>query len=266
MSKGVIILNENPSSLINLPEIPSSVDNAVQNLTDKPTLAVANTFTDIWNLVFGGISYQAKKKEIKYAYNLELFRKQLESSIDQISPDKVVEPSIQTTAQALENSKYCIDEEKLRDMFAALISNSMNSDYKKDIHPSFAEILKQMSPLDAEIIRVFKHADPSGLPLCQYLVNDGDIYKLLLEYAFLGYPTTDLQVCSLSISSLSRLGLLEPTYETRLTGDDKYTPFEEHIYIKNFQRQYPNENVHIRKGRVLLTPLGWSFSRVCIPD
>lgn len=259
-------MSETNNSFINIPDLPPSIDNAVQNLTDKPTLSIATTFSDIWYLVFGGISYLSEKKKIKYAHNLELYRKQLESSINQISPEKYVEPSIQTTAQALENSKYCIEEENLRNMFVSLISNSMNSDFQNDIHPSFAEIIKQMSPLDAEIIKIFKNSPINGFPLGRYqLSKEPGGYSVLLEHVFLKYITPDLAACSLSISSLSRLGLLTTTYDVSFSKD-QYTPFEEHPWFKMLQKQFPNEQVALHPGIAALTPLGRSFTRVCIPD
>ena len=46
-------------SLINV-EIPDSVDNAVKNLTDKPSANIGQTFADCWFLVFGGITQICK--------------------------------------------------------------------------------------------------------------------------------------------------------------------------------------------------------------
>ncbi|MCM1039822.1 MAG: DUF4393 domain-containing protein [Ruminococcus sp.] len=259
-------MSENNNSLINIPNLPPSIDNAIQNLTDKPTRSIATTFSDLWDLIFGGISYLSEKKKIKYAHSLILYREQLESSKNQIPPEKYVEPSTQITAQALENSKYCIEEENLRDMFVALISNSMNSDFQNDIHPSFAEIIKQMSSLDAEIIRVFKNSPINGFPLARYqLSKELGGFSLLLEHVFLKYKTSDLDANSLSISSLSRLGLLTTSYSTSF-DIDSYKPFTEHPRFKMLQEKFPDEIVSSYPGIVSLTPLGRSFTRVCVPD
>lgn len=260
-------MSETNNSFINVPDLPPSIDNAIQNLTDKPTQSVATTFSDLWDLVFGGISYLSEKRKIKYSHNLALYRKQLESSIDQIPSEKRIDPSVQTTAQALENSKYCIDEENLRNMFASLISSSMNSDFQNDIHPSFAEIIKQMSPLDAEIIKIFKDSPPTGFPLGQYRrTKDETNFYVLIENVFLMYETPNLCECSLSISSLSRLGLLSISYDIFISNADVYKPFKKHPWFKFLQEDYPNEEISLRKGVAVLTPLGRSFTRVCIPD
>lgn len=257
--------NKTVNTLINA-ELPPSVDNALNNLTDKPSLAIGTTFSDIWYLVFGGVSYLAEKKKIAYTHKLELFRKELDDSIKQIPPEKLVEPSIQITAQALENSKYCIESDELRKMFTALISNSMNTDFSKDVHPSFAEILKQMSPLDAVIIKTFKDSSVSGFPICQYKLLRNPGYRVLLDNVFLAHPNTYPPDNSLSISSLSRLGLLDISYVEWIINEDLYVPFKDHPWYKLLQGEFPNQTVDIQKGLVRLTPLGRSFTRVCVPD
>lgn len=259
-------MSEKTNNLINIPDLPPSIDGAIKNITDKPTLAMGTTFADLWDLVFGGISHLSEKKKIKYAHKLEIFRKQLEESIDQIPADKKIEPSVQTTAQALENSKYCIDEDNLREMFTALISNSMNIDYQKDAHPAFAEILKQMSPLDAEVIKVFKDSPLVGLPIGRYQVNENGGCQTLLEYVFIDYFIPNLDACSISISSLIRLGLLKVSYNDVLLSKEAYTGFDIHPWFLLLKKNLPDKNITIHKGSVSLTPLGRSFTRICIPD
>ena len=134
------------------------------------------------------------------------------------------------------------------------------------MHPSFAEIIKQMSTLDAKVIKTFKNSSTNGFPICQYVINYNNGYTLLLENVYLNYSTSYLPDCSLSIASLVRLGLLNTSYETHFTDDAYYTPFTEHSWFKKLQQEFNNQNVSINKGRVYLTPLGRSFTRVCIPD
>lgn len=64
-------MSDKNSSFINLPDLPASVDNAVKNLTDKPTQGIGQTFADAWYLVFGGITQAADKRRMKYAHDLE---------------------------------------------------------------------------------------------------------------------------------------------------------------------------------------------------
>lgn len=259
-------MSEDKKSLIDI--VPDSVDNAIKNITDKPTQNMGTTFADIWYLVFGGISQAAEKRKLKYSYALQEFENELKEKISKIPEDKLTEPDTQTSAQALENSKYCIDKEELRKMFVSLISNSMNSDFNKDTHPSFAEIIKQMSTLDAKIIKTFKNSTTNGLPICQYILNNSENngYRILLENVYLHYNISYLPKCSLSIASLVRLGLIYVSYTTHFTDESAYAPFTDHFWFKNLQQQFSNQTVSIQKGVVSLTPLGRSFVRVCISN
>ena len=99
-------MSDKDPSLIKFPELPDSIDNAVKNLTDKPTQRIGQTFSDLWFLVFGGITQAADKRRMKYAHDLELYGQELSQSIAAIPEENLTEPNIQTTAQALENSKY----------------------------------------------------------------------------------------------------------------------------------------------------------------
>ena len=255
------------TTLINA-ELPDSVDNALKNLTDKPTLNIGTTIADIWYLVFGGISNAAEKRKIKYAHGLEQYRKELDQKIKAIPEEKRKEPSFQVTAQALENSKYCLEEKELRALFASLISNSMNVDYSNDVHPSFAEIIKQMSVLDAKIIKKFKATASGQYPLCDYrLVKSTTGYVVLLENIFLELPAEPPLACSQSLSSLSRLGLIEIAADLHISKPETaYECFEQHPYFEFLKNKYPDNKIVIAKKLARLTSLGRSFVKVCIPD
>ena len=131
-------------SLIHLPDIPEAVENAAKNITDYPSKNIGQTFGDIWYLVFGSISQAADKKRMKYANDLEQYKLELDNAINRIPENDRTAPSIQVTGQALENSKYCISSENLREMFVNLISGAMNKNMEAFVHPSFPEIIKQM--------------------------------------------------------------------------------------------------------------------------
>ncbi len=248
-------------------DLPASVDNALQNLTDKPSKSIGETFGDVWFLVFGGLSHMADKKKLKYAIDLEKYKAELDKSISHIPSEKVIEPSIQVTAQALENSKYCVEEPELRKMFVALISNSMNSDYSKDVHPSFAEMIKQMSPLDGQILKVFKQGPAIGFPICDYYCHrKTGGYLVLSENIFLDFPGATTFAISKSLTSLVRFGLISIPYGTYINDENLYKKFYEHPLYQRFKELYPTENVTVEKGKAVLTPLGSSFVKSCIPD
>lgn len=273
MMKGMIYMsdgNTNKFSLVDLPDVPSSVDNAVKNLTDAPTKNVGQTFGDLWYLIFGGITHAADKRRMKYAVDLEKFHKELTESIDKIPDEKKVEPSIQITAQALENSKYCVSSEFLRNMFTKLISGTMNKDYEPLIHPSFPEMIKQMDENDAHILMELKRKQ-YGVPIVEYQEvfspSNSNIVHFTNAYIsdIFHIPMPE---CSCSLSSLQRMGLLKISFEDYLTNDAFYKPFYETSLFKNLEKEIisfnRNSKISVKKGLCSITPLGKRFIGVCV--
>ena len=66
--------------------------------------------SDIWFLVFDGISHLAEKRRLRYVAELEKYNKELQATINEIPQDRKAEPDIQIVASALEASKYCVEK------------------------------------------------------------------------------------------------------------------------------------------------------------
>lgn len=251
-----------------IPEIPDDLKKQLyQDSIQNPLQTVSKTFSDVWFLVFGGISHIADKRKIKYSHNLECYQQELSNEINKIPKDKLIEPDIQVTVQALENSKYCIESEELRKMFVNLISKSINADFSDFIHPSFSEIIKQMSSLDAKIIALFKDGSVPGLPVCQYqLPIPGRSSATFPEHIFLEIPHRDIFSLSVSLESLSRLRLLTISYSEYLHDQTQYEKFLSHTFYKDLSTYWSVGKIPIKKGIIKLSPFGRAFVKVCVPD
>lgn len=260
----------NKIGFVNLPDMPDSVDNILTNLTDVPSKNIGQTFGDLWYLVFGGVSHAADKKRMKYAQDLVQYRQELEESIYQIPPSKQIEPSIQITAQALENSKYCVSSESLRNMFVKLISGTMNKDFEPLVHPSFPEIIKQMDENDAHLLMELKRK-PENVPIAEFQEvfspNNSNIVHFTNAYIsdLFRIPMPE---CSCSLSSLQRMGLLKISYEEFLTKDVYYKQFYETSVFKSLEKEITSYNrdskIFLKKGLCSITPLGKRFIGVCV--
>lgn len=102
--------------------------------------------------------------------------------------------------QALESAKYCIEKDELRKMFIDLISSLLNSDYNNYLHPSFPQILKQLSPFDARLIQMI------------YKKDYPNFYTLIKDNADNFYNFVNM--LSLSLSNLEILGLINQNKKT----------------------------------------------------
>lgn len=171
--------------------------------------------------------------------------------------------------QALENSKYCIESEELRKLFVNLISKSMDSHYTSNVHPSFAEIIKQMSPIDA---RILKTLHPKyNFPVVDYVLENHltSSYELQFPAVYISsLSDIDMWSASSAISSLERLGIIALDTSSSFSDKSVYTPFEETDYYKTFSskaiRSYASKRATIHKYLGFFTPLGKNFFEVCV--
>ena len=90
-------------------------------------------------------------------YAIRETEKHLEEKLKHIPEDKIVEPEPYVVVPAIQQLSYSLDSEELRELYANLLASSINADTKKNVHPSFAEIIKQLSPLDARVVEMIKH-------------------------------------------------------------------------------------------------------------
>ena len=72
-----------------------------------------------------------------------------------MNTDSIVSPEAYIAVPALQAISYCKNSEELRNMYANLLATSMLNDKKEDVHPSFGEIIKQLSPDEARM-NIFK--------------------------------------------------------------------------------------------------------------
>lgn len=206
--------------------LPESVDNAIKNITDKPTLSIGETLNDLMFLIFGDLHNKAEMRRMRYAAGLEKFKQDLENNIAQIPTERLLEPNTQLVLSALDSAKYTVEEENLRKMFARLISKSMDSDCKDYVHPCFVTIIKDMSPLDAENLTLFR--DDQLLPVANFKVNFNikGTHAYILKNAFLSNTNQNKpQTQGASISNLVRLGLLDVQYFKYLPDEASYDIF-----------------------------------------
>lgn len=243
--------------------------------------AAGATLQDAWELVFGGFgNYVAKKRESRKK-DLEDFKALLENKVNNIPNDKICEPPLSVIGPALEASKYYFEESVIREMFASIISASMDSRTASRTHRSFPIIIQQMSTLDAKNLEwIYSNGDL--LPICEYQIahlNDDTGYEaelLFLNpsrviYTNVFLPNSDvgtLQERAASMTSLASLGLVSVNYELSIEGDD-YKGFDETPEYLSIQEQYkekPDEVPYIRHGTVSLTPLGKDLCTICFPN
>lgn len=250
-----------------IPELPESVDNAIKNISDLPTQSIGQTLADCWFLVFGGLSQLAEKRKLKYAKDLAEFKKSLDEKVASIPKENLTDAKTQLVMPALENVKYCVEEQELREMFANLISASLDNRRILYVHPTFAEALKTLTPLDAKNLKLIQKN--YHLPICNiiHISDENDsIYSVILQNVFLMNPECkSYELQSLSISSLIKHGFIEIRSGESIYDPNAYSVYENCDEVHQIMAQYPDRQFGLQKRLVRLTPLGHSFLEICSP-
>lgn len=244
----------------------------VNKTLEKPAATLGDKISDLLEIVFGGITYSKEKLAYKRALNLEQFKKSLAEKVDQIPEANRIEPSESVVGPALEAAKYRIDTEELREMFSSLISASLDSEKVSSVHPAFVEIIKNLSPQDAEAVKHLSYLRDSHIvPIISIDEKVMSIPNNCSHYCFLS-DKYGFHEANTIISSLLRCGLIELNYvfskNTNFQGftfDDMEVKFSELRGERNIGRNLDNPLTY-KYGAICLTALGYEFAKICIPD
>lgn len=223
------------------------------------------TLEDWWYLNYGReTSHQANLLRAMEEASIEKLKADILNGVIEIPVEDIQNPKIKIIGPALEASKYYIEEEELRQMFAKVITSSLNSKRNPLIHSSFVEIIKQMDVLDAKILNYLKSLNVAPnypIPTLQQVINIDD--KELIQYPIIFF-TDDLHEVyknSASLINLNRLGLIDVNYSIKTLNDVDYYFLENHD-LTDFLKKSPNTG--FKRTSICLTTFGYNFLMCCV--
>lgn len=241
----------------------------------------AKTLVDIWNIALGHF-FSCASEKVKIFWT-DFFIPDLTQKISSIPEENLQEPKISIVGPSLEASKYYFDEKEIRDMFANLIASSMNSTYNGLVQHSFVEIIKQLSPLDAKILKDLHGVNPIIDIEYEYNFKTSNHLKLalgneaikLLENLYFSEKIPESELNLISIENLFKQGLITIDKFNSLSDKKSYNHYLSsnifNSYKKDIENKIPpfdkedgtlNFSYHI----VRLSNLGKAFKEVCIKD
>lgn len=220
---------------------------------------------EIWTL-----NNEAKVNRVKIL--LELTEKKLKD----LSPEQIVSPEVYIAVPALQSVSYCMNNHELRDMYANLLASSMNKVVKDGVHPSYVEVIRQLCPDEAKILKYV--AEKETIPTISVYYGNSltGFNRLIKDFSDVGnitYCEKPLDVCRY-FGNLVRLGLIEipdssPAIHYPLSNEQLYEPLKKNSYIQsiisavNLPKNAENE-FEIIKNHVVITDYGKGFCTVCL--
>lgn len=224
------------------------------------------TLQDWWYINYGhDISNQAALLRAKNEIDIENLRNSTLQQVATIPPENVQEPPLKILGPALEASKYYIEEEELRSMFAKILSSSFDSRKNSVIHPSFVEIIKQLDVTDARILQFLKeqnYATGSPIPCMKAVINSDNGSKTIFPIIYFINGSEGVDELAPSLTNLERLGLLKIEDDRYSANDSRYDFIRNNPVIQHVLQSYPE--INIEKMCFSITPLGKNFLEVCL--
>jgi len=216
-----------------------------------------------------------EKWVLQKEYNVAETKKLLEEKLANTSIDKIITPPSYIAVPVLQSISYCMDDFQLRDMYADLLAHAMNSDTVDNVHPTFVEIIKQMSPYDAVIFKELLKVIVIPCISIKYMnKKTKGSFPILDIVAFCDqkkYPTVPTQIC---LENLERLRLIEINKRSRYDDDDAYQRLK--FSMKETEDKFVNDNkddlkiddyeIVYDEFVLLIRGFGQYFARACLGE
>lgn len=182
-----------------------------------------------------------------------------------VTAENVVTPNPDVAVPAFQALRYS----KLRENYANLLATAMNTASADTAHPSFVEILKQLSTDEAKILRVL--ADGKFRPVMAVAVRAEELaaeyvvsrnQSMLDHEADVAHP----ELVPAYLDNLCRLGLAEIPEGTWLAQPGVYAPLESDAKIVDLMNKIAadGKSGHLTRRYIQLTNFGAVFIEACV--
>lgn len=203
--------------------------------------------------------------------SLRLTGEVLKDKLKDIPEERLCEPEPYVAIPAIQQIAYCCDSNELRELYANLLAASMNEDKKWKVHPGYVDIIKQLTPDEAKILKECPRSSNQYKPLIdlkvKHIGNETGESIILRNYSIMDQFCETPQNISMYIENLNRLKIIHVPDDAYITEDRFYTPLieSERIYEeKNTNKLKEGDSFIINKKLFYVTDYGVGFIKCCV--
>lgn len=206
---------------------------------------VLQTLNDMWYVAYGHKwDEKAQELRIRQTIKLENLKKDLENNISEIKEENLQDPKLSVVGPALEAAKFYMDEDEIRKIFAKLIASSMDKEQSGYIHPSFVEMIKMLSELDAKNLYYLYTLNDETISKVRIEFDNGG-YQDIYTHIYLGNPETqDNSIIEPSIDNLIRLKLIDVSYDEYKSNETLYDKHKNNPLYLSYKNNRKTELEH----------------------
>lgn len=207
----------------------------------------------------------------------EFIENRVAQKLSKIQPDRIISPEVHIAGPIIEALRFCGYQEQLREMYANLLATAMDAEMARKAHPSFVEIIKQISPDEAILMKYI--CTVAAFPIIDVREEfiSSPVGNWVLRNFSLAPQKAGCMIPGLGpnyVGNLMRLGLIEvrENYILKAVDDqdgDIYRELiESPIVAANAEKikEKAEKKCAIEKSGGLITDLGVQFGEACIRD
>lgn len=202
----------------------------------------------------------------------DFVRERVSSKLDNVPADEVQPPKPHVAVPAIEALRYTGAESELSELYANLLATSMDRATAYRAHPGFVDMIKNMSPDEARIMKFLTTSESQPLINIKATQKEGGGFQIVNRHVSLIGVKANCEHAPLAatyLDNLVRLGLIEIPTMRRIKADEPYAEIEEHPQIKailNDLKKVETHTIEVEKIKFDLTDLGRQFIRSCVID
>lgn len=224
------------------------------------------TVVGLGNTILWPIALANERSRLSLEKNLERYRKQLES----VPEEKICWVAPEIGVPVAEKLAY-VGDERLSEMYIKLLATASNVDTLKDAHPSFVNVINNLSPDEAQLLEWFVKQE--NLPFLKAIAtvpatgNHSVLTSIIAPdevKSTLVYPDN----IDAYFSNLEGLGLINIKDDSWLSDDNTYEALENQ-YRPNYETvmqnrpQFADRKLEFKKGYIKRTSFGLKFINAC---
>ena len=160
----------------------------------------------------------------EYVRSGQIYR-DLSSKLSGIDADHLQPPKASIAGPVMEGIAYVLDEPALREMYLNLLASAVNSDKAPKVHPSFVEIIRQLSAAEVPALEVvLTYRSLAAIRLQNRSLSDGSfqiaqtcVLNLVDSSSGIPLAFADLPMW---VDNWQRLGLVDLTFSEWLSSPE----------------------------------------------
>ena len=194
------------------------------------------------------------------------FHEDMAKKLAEIPEEYLATPSPSVAIPAMQGLSYSLEEPNLKEMYLNLLATATDDRMKENAHPSFADIIKQLSPREASLL--LDTLRSSLLPVVRLMrtFEEGVGGVLMVNYLLpladtnTGEPAEEPSL-PVWIDNWIRLGLIEVDYGRYLTDEDRYAWVEGRPEFVRLEQddQRGKDGIDVGRGSLRATDFGARF-------